>query len=416
MFSKLRLACTTVVMLSLFSLSHAEIQLIGVTEASGGGAVAGLSFKNGYLMALEEVNAKGGVLGQKLSLTQFDIDTSPEAAKAAVAKAVALKPFAILGPVFSGLTAASSPLTAPMSLPQFTGGEAASLTTKFHPSLLRTSLSQQGSAPRISALVTNGLGFKKIALVWIENDFGKDGREALTKAIKRRGGNLVLDESIKPGQKDFGKLMSNLIQSDAEALLLYVNENEAIDVLNKLKEAKFTKPIISDGLVAAQKVIDGAGDAVEGVYAHMNASTAAPNPSVKAFTSRYESRFGVKPDQNSIKGFTAIHVIKAGIELSGKVDQSGFLKTIKDHRLDNKVYPDLLSTISYDFFGDINRESFYVVIKNKVPQIIATIQSTEGGSVELANGKIVAMNSPEFKAMLQNLPKNLSPTKPTSSK
>lgn len=387
--------------LTVASFAHADIRLAGVTEASGGGAAAGSSFKNGYLMAIEEINAKGGVLGQQLVLKQFDIESNADAAKAAMGKAIEAKPFAVLGPVFSGLTAASSPLTAPEKIPHFTGGEAASLTSSFHPSLLRTSLSQLGSAPRIAALITYGLGVKKIGLIWVENDFGKDGRTALLDAVRRRGGSTVFDQSIKPGQKDLASLVASLKKSDAEALLLYVNENEAIDVLKALKQGGFNKPIVSDGLVAAQKVLDGAGPAADGVFAHMNASIADPSAAVQSFVNRYHARYGSNPDQNSMKGFIAVNVLKAGIELAGKVDQALFLKTIKDNRLESKSYPDLLTNISYDFFGDINRVSFYVIIRNGAPQIVASIPSAEGGSVDLPNGHRIALNSAEFRSELR---------------
>ncbi|MDE2615916.1 MAG: ABC transporter substrate-binding protein [Burkholderiales bacterium] len=399
---------------AMATAAMADIELIGVTEASGGGAAAGTSFKNGYLMAIDEINATGGVLGQKLVLKQIDIETHADAAKAAVGKAVEAKPFAILGPVFSGLTAASSPLTAPGKIPQFTGGEAASLTRNFHPSLLRTSLSQLGSAPRMGALITYGLNTKKVGLIWIENEFGKDGRAALLDAIKRRGGTVVFDQAMKPGQKNPIEIAEGLKKSDAEALMLYVNENEAVEMLKALKEAGFTKPIVSDGLVAAQKVLDGAGPAAEGVYAHMNASIAAPSSAVQSFVARYQARYAAKPDQNSMKGFIAINVLKAGIEMGGKVDQELFLKTIKDKRLESKTYPDLLTNINYDFFGDINRESFYVLIRGGAPHIVASIPGAEGGAVRLTDGRLITLNSTEFRSALRepvNLALNKLPAK-----
>lgn len=148
-----RLTCTTFITAALaFSGARvaADIPLAGIVEARGAAAPAALSFKNGYLMAIDEINAGGGVLGQLLVLSQFDIDTSPEAAEAAARKALEARPFAVIGPQFSGITAAAMKHTAASAVPHFTSGEAASLTRQFHPSLLRTSLSQSGSAPRLA--------------------------------------------------------------------------------------------------------------------------------------------------------------------------------------------------------------------------------------------------------------------------
>ncbi|MDR7306165.1 ABC transporter substrate-binding protein [Rhodoferax saidenbachensis] len=376
---------------------HAQIPLAGVTEATGPGALAGTGFKNGYRMAIDEVNGSGGVLGQKLVLTQFDIDTKPDAAKEAMVQAVAGKPFAILGPVFSGLTLATMPVTTATGIPHFTGGEAASLTRKFHPTLLRSSLSQTASAPRLASFVAYGLEPRGLALMFIDNDLGRDGKAALSEVFKRRNTNVSFERAIKPGQTDFSKDVTDLINAQTDALLFYTTETEAIGLLKELRKQGFSKPVFSDGLVAAQTVIDGAQGAAEGVLAHMTASVDAPTPQVQSFTARYIARYGARPDHNAIKGFFAVQLIKAGLELSGRVDQTQFLKTVKDTRFDVRKYPELLSSTGYDFFGELNRESYFVVIREGRPRVLATMRSIEGGQVELPNHSQIAMNSAEFR-------------------
>lgn len=399
--------CAVVLGLSALSgcaAAQAQIALAGITEVSGVGAPAGTSFKNGYLLGISEVNAGGGVLGQQLVLTQYDIETSPDAARAAATKAVAAKPFAILGPVFSGVTAGAMTQTVDAAIPHFTGGEAASLTRKFHPGLLRTSLSQLGSAPRLGALIAHGVGARKIGLIWIENDFGRDGRAALLPVLKRHGASVAFDSAIKPGQKDFATALAGLKEAGVDALLLYVTEAESMDLLKQLKAAGFDKPIVSDGLVAGQKVIDGTGAAMEGVLVHMNMSAQVATAPVQGFASRYQARYGMRPDQNSMKGFIAVQTLKAGIEMAGKVDGALFLKTLKDKRLDSKRYPELMSPVSYDYFGDLNRESYFAVVQGGATRIVGTIRASDGGSVELASGKQVALNSNEFRNELKAVP------------
>lgn len=377
--------------------AQAQIPLAGVTEAQGPGALAGGSFKNGYRMAIDEINASGGVLGQKLVLVQFDIDTKPDAAKEAVTQAVAGKPFAILGPVFSGLTLASMPITANTGIPHFTGGEAASLTRKFHPTLLRSSLSQMASAPRLASLLSYGLEPKNLALMSVDNEFGRDGKAALAEVLKRRNVNVGFERALKPGQTDFSKDVADLIASQPDALLFYTTENEAIGLLKELHKQGFNKPIFTDGLVAAPNVVDGAAGGAEGVFAHMTASGDAPSPSVQSFSARYVARYNARPDHNAIKGFFAVQMIKAGLELAGKLDAALFIKTVKDTRFDVRKYPELLSSTGYDFFGELNRESYLVVIRDGRPRVLATVRTIEGGQVELPNRSQIAMNSAEFR-------------------
>jgi len=381
----------------------AQIRLAGITEGRGPGATAGQSLKSGYLMAIDEINAKGGVLGQKLELTQFDIDTSPSAAEEATRKALVAKPFAVLGPQFSGITAASMKFTADPAVPQFTGGEAASLTRRFHPALLRTSLSQSGSMPRLGALATFGLGAQNVGLIWIDNDFGRDGRDALLASFKRRSTVVGFDGSVKPAQTDCSQVVAALIAARVDTLLLYATESESVEVLKELRKQGFDKPIVSDGLVAAPKVVEAAAGAAEGVLVHMNNSVDAPSAQMQAFVKRYEARYGHRPDLNGIKGYFAVQLVKAGLQVTGEVDQATFLKTVHNTRFEASRFPDLLGSVAYDFFGDLNRASYFAVIRNGRPQIVATISALEGGMVELPNGQLITLNSTEFRRELAGM-------------
>jgi branched-chain amino acid transport system substrate-binding protein len=255
--------------------------------------------------------------------------------------------------------------------------------------------------PRLGALITHGLGARKIGLIWVDNEFGHDGRAVLLPVLKRNSATVTFDGPVKSGQKDFAQTVAALKATGVDALLLYVNEGEAVGVLKQLKAQGFDKPIVSDGLVAAQKVIDSAGPAADGVLVHMNMSTGVANPSVQAFVSRYVARYGARPDQNSMKGFIAVQTIKAGVEMAGKADPALFLKTIKDKRLEKKSYPELMSSVSYDYFGDLNRESYFAVIQGGSSHIVATLQSSDGGSVTLASGKQIALNSNEFRSEIK---------------
>lgn len=404
--------CVTALALVACGLGSAwaQIQLVGITEVRGAGQPAATSFKNGYLMAIDEINAAGGVLGQKLQLTQIDIDTNPDAAVEAAKKAVAAKPFAILGPVFSGLTAATLPHT--NGIAHFTGGEAASLTRQFHPTLLRTALSQAGSAPRLAGLISYGLNLHKIALVSIDNEFGRSGRTEILAALKRRNTQPAYEVTVQQAQKDFSKEVAALKSKDFEALLLYVNENEAIELLRELKKQGFAKPIVSDGLIAATKVLTQAGDAMDGVLVHINRSADAPRPAIQAFAARYLARYGVKADHNSIKGYFAAQIIKAGVEQQGKVDPAGFVNTVKNTRFDNQRFPELLSPVSFDLFGDINHESYYAVLDGGQVRIVASIRSTEGGQVELPGGRLITLNSNEFRRELSAALNGTPPASP----
>ncbi|NUR11245.1 MAG: ABC transporter substrate-binding protein, partial [Bradyrhizobium sp.] len=104
------------------------IKLADVAELSGGGATVGTNWKNGIDLAIEEINAKGGVLGRKLEVTHADSQSNPGVARAQVQKALDAEPYVLLGPGYSGSVKVTAPLAAEAGITQIMGGEAAELT------------------------------------------------------------------------------------------------------------------------------------------------------------------------------------------------------------------------------------------------------------------------------------------------
>ena len=90
---------------------HAQaIKLADVAELSGGGATVGTNWKNGIDLAIEEINAKGGVLGRKLEVTHADSQSNPGVARAQVQKALDAEPYVLLGPGYSGSVKVTAPV------------------------------------------------------------------------------------------------------------------------------------------------------------------------------------------------------------------------------------------------------------------------------------------------------------------
>jgi branched-chain amino acid transport system substrate-binding protein len=380
--------------------ARADIPLAGITEVKGGGAVAGTSFRRGYQLAIEEINAAGGVLGERLSLTQFDIETAPAAAVDAAKSAVALKPFAILGPVFSGVTLAAMSATQTTGIPHFTGGEAASVARKFHPTIMRTSLSQQGAVPRLAALTAYGLGAKRIALLSVDNEFGRDARGLLREALTRRGAVLEFDGSVSPGQADVDDVVQRALATKPDAVLLYLNEGESVIVLKSIRKHGYEGHVVGDGPLVSAQVIEAAGAAAENVVAHTGISVDLQTPRMRSFVAGYVKRFGAKPDHNAVKGYFAVQVVKAGLTRLGKADMAGFMSLVKNTRLEGRANPDLMTTVSYDWFGDLNRESYFVQVKGGSTEILGTLSAMDTPFFEFSSGKSLPLNSNELRREL----------------
>ena len=201
-----------------------SINIANIGELSGAGAVSSTNFRDGATLAVEEINAKGGILGRKIELTNYDNQTNPGLARAQMQKAIDTEPYVILGPIFSGMVKVSMALAQQAEIAQFIGGEASELTQLGDPYLFRTSYGQQASMPKIANYIRDGAKAKSVAVIWVNNDFGKGGRDTFIKEMNARGIRVVADLSTESGQTDFAADVVKAKAANADAIFIYTNE------------------------------------------------------------------------------------------------------------------------------------------------------------------------------------------------
>jgi branched-chain amino acid transport system substrate-binding protein len=352
------------------------IKLADVAEFSGGGATVGTNWKNGIDLAIEEINSKGGVLGRKLEVTHADSQSNPGIARAQVQKALDAEPYVLLGPGYSGSVKVTAPLAAEAGITQIMGGEAAELTQAGNKFLFRTSFGQQSSMPKVAKYINDELKAKSVAIVWVNNDFGKGGRDVITKEFAKYNIKVAADLSTEAGQADFAADVSKIKSAAPDAVFIYVNEEESARILKEIKRQGITAPLMGETTLVGQKVIELAGDAANGARGHVGLTTDAPVELVKAFREKFVKKYNYVPDHNGLKGWLAIYMIKAATEKMGKVDSKGFADALHGLTITAAKEPGILMDVTFDANGDIDRQGFLAevvdgkqVIKSVLPKL-----------------------------------------------
>jgi branched-chain amino acid transport system substrate-binding protein len=352
------------------------IKISDVAELSGGGATVGNNWKNGIDLAVEEVNAKGGILGRKIEVSHADSQSNPGVARAQVQKALDAEPYVLLGPGYSGSVKVTAPLAAEAGITQIVGGEAAELTQAGNKFLFRTSFGQQSSMPKVAKYINDELKAKSVAIVWVNNDFGRGGRDVVTKEFGKYGIKVAADLSTEAGQADFAADVSKIKAAAPDAVFIYVNEEESARILKELKRQSVTAPLIGETTLIGQKVVELAGDAANGARGHVGLTTDAPVDLVKAFREKFVKKYNYVPDHNGIKGYLAIYMIKAATQKMGKVDPKGVADALHGLTIKAADEPGILMDVTFDQNGDIDRQGFLVeivegkqVIKQVLPKL-----------------------------------------------
>jgi branched-chain amino acid transport system substrate-binding protein len=352
---------------------NAPVKIYGLVELSGTGVTSGTNFNDGVKLAVKEINAAGGILGRKIDYIANDTQSQPQVAKALAVKAIDDGAYVVMGPVFSGSILVSMAETRRAGVPNFTGGEAAAITQQGNPFIFRTSFTQASAIPKVARYLKDQLKANNIAMIWVNNDFGKGGRDVFMKAAEAQGIKVVADISTDPGQLDFSAAVLKASQANADALFVYSNEEESARILRELRKQGYAKPVVGETVLTSQKVIELAGDAANGAVAHVGLTADAPDPGIKAFAAKFQKEYNYKPDHNGLKGYTAMYVVKAVTEKVGKFDQKAFADAMHGARLTVKEYPGVLMDVSFDKNGDLDRESFMTKVVNGKQEVVSTL-------------------------------------------
>ncbi|RZI99696.1 MAG: amino acid ABC transporter substrate-binding protein [Rubrivivax sp.] len=347
------------------------IKVANIVELSGGGATAGTNFKNGVELAVKEINAAGGILGKKIQSSTFDTQSNPGVAKGLTQKAVDDEVFAIFGPVFSGSIIVSMAESRRAEIPNWTGGEAANITTQGNPYVFRTSFTQSTAMPKVAKYITTKS--KNIAVMYVNNDFGKGGLDSIKKALNGSATKIAAEISTEPGQVDWSAAVLRAKNSGADAVFVYTNEEESARALRELKKQGWDKPIIGETTLTGQKVIELAGDAANGAIAHVGLTVDAPNPEMLKFKAKFYQDYKYISDHNGIKGYTGVYTLKAAIEKVGKLDRKAVAQAMKGIQISAAKVPGVIMDVTFDQNGDLDRESYMVEVRNGQQVVIATL-------------------------------------------
>jgi len=171
-----RIAVALVVLgIGAWGFSQEPIKIGGLFPLTGALAPYGPAIANGAQLAVDQINAAGGVLGRPLELVIKDTATSPDVGRDAAAKLIQIDGVvAIVGALSSGVTMAVASVAAPAQVPQISPSSTSPAITELEDDdyVFRTCVSDalQGV---VQAQLARNLGYKKVAIIYVNNAYGK---------------------------------------------------------------------------------------------------------------------------------------------------------------------------------------------------------------------------------------------------
>jgi branched-chain amino acid transport system substrate-binding protein len=375
----LALAAALVAAVALAPAAWAQgpVKLAIVAEITGGGAPSGTMWRDGVILGAEEINKKGGILGRQVETFVMDTQSDAPTSVAVIRRAINEKPFAVMGTVYSASTVANMELARQAGIPQISGSESVLVVSKGNPNIFLTSFSQQVGFAKLVKWVVEDLKAEKIALIYVNDAFGKGGRDMFVKFLKDRGKSPVADISTEVQQADFTAELTQVRAAGATHLMIYSHEEENARIMIQMRKLGLQIEPVGDNL-CAQTTIDAGGEAMNGARCHVPMTALSPVPSMLEMGKRFQERFGRVPDHNGFKGYIGAHLLKAAAERVGALDQAKMRDCLHKNLFLASEEPGLLMDTFVEDSGDADRPSFIVEVKAQKSQVVKVLPLLAG--------------------------------------
>lgn len=351
-----------------------------VVEVTGGGASSGTMYRDGVLLGVEDINKGGGILGSQLEISVADTQTDAPTSVAVMRRTMNDKPFAVFGTVYSSSTVANMTIARKAGVPQISGSESVIVVNKGNPNIFLTSFSQQMGFTKLVNWIIKDLKADKIALMYVNDAFGRGGREAFLGFMKENGKTLVADISTEVQQADFTAELIEVRNSGATHVMVYNHEEENARIMIQIKKMGLKIQAVGDNLCASSTIKAG-GDAINGAKCHVPMTALSPLESMKAVAKKFEAKYGHSPDHNGFKGYIGAHLLKAAVERVGAWDQQKVRDCLHENLFTTKDEPGLLMDTYIFKNGDADRGSFIVEVKNQ-KHVVDQVLGLVGGPYE----------------------------------
>lgn len=318
---------TSLVALALaaaFSASAADIKL-GVAEAlSGGAAQYGVSIRNGFQLAADEINAAGGINGDKLQLVIEDEQGKKEEAINVFKKLIFQdKVLMVFGPTLSNSAQAADPIAQAAKTVAFGTSNTADGITSIGDHVFRNSVTEADVLPETLKMAIKKSGIKKVAVMYGNDDvFTKSGYDNFKKALEDLKIAVTTTETFAKGDVDFKAQLTKIKAGSPDAIVLSALLAEGAPIMVQARQMGLNVPFIGGNGMNSVKVFDLARDKSDGLYvgSPWSASNATPENSkfIKAFSDKYKT----SPDQFAAQSYDALYILAQAlkqVKLSGNL-------------------------------------------------------------------------------------------------
>lgn len=335
----------------------------GLGPLTGKNASYGNSVKNGAQIAVDEINAAGGVkVGDstyELELNFADDEGTEDTAVTAYNSLMDAGIKVLLGCVTSGPCLAVADLTNQDGILQITPSASAIDCAK-NDNVFRLCFTDDIQGLRMAEFAIEELGKKKIAVIYNNSDEYSTGiKDKFEEEIKKLGGEIVASEAFTADDVDFSTQLTSIKNTEAEIIFVPAYYGAIAYIAKQAKDLGIELPFIGsdgwDGILEAvtdRSVVEGA------IFLSPFLATDS-DPAIAKFTETYKTNYKNTPDQFAADGYDSVYVIKAAMEEAGSIENADLIAAMTKIQING-----ITGNVTFTADGEPNKDAKFVEIKD----------------------------------------------------
>lgn len=340
--------------------SSTELFIAAANPMTGDSAQFGDMKVKAIQLALDEVNAEGGIDGKQVKLIVGDDTGNPkEAPNVAQKFAGNDKILAVIGHWNSSCTLAARGIYEAAGIPVITDSVNKQITDGTTPHLFRISLTDTTQAKNLAQYAYNKLGKRNAAILFTANDFGTGLKNDFTEEFESLGGKVVASETYFEGQsKDFSPQLTKIKGQNPDIMFIAGYYVETALIAQQAEPIGLSVPMIGTEGISSDELVKLGGESVEGIRFAAFFHKDVEFPGTKEFVEAFRAKYNKEPDNYTALAYDSAKLILAGMKENGAT-REGITKYLNDV----KEFPGVAGPISFEN-NDVTRNILILEVKD----------------------------------------------------
>lgn len=338
-----------------------EIKIGLACPLTGVSAQDGESIKKGVELAIEKVNSKGGINSKQVKLVVADDKTDPKEGAIVANKLAQDKSIlAIVGHFNSSATLAGAPIYNKEKVVHISPGSSSPAVTNAGPYTFRVITTDAYQGKYVAEWALKDEGFKKIAVIYENTDYGKGLSDVFAAEVDSLGGEIVANESYLIGEtKDFSAVLTKIKNAKPDLLFIGGLYNEAALIAKQGKRLGLNVPMMGVDALYSDALIELGGKDVEGLLLPGFFHYSSTNPVAQDFIKSYREKYNQDPGTYAAYAYDAANIIFEAITEAGEDRQK-----VADYITQLKDFQGATGINTFDENGDVLKEPLRLIIKD----------------------------------------------------